>query len=626
MWRSLVCHNKYAYPTPPDPKNPDADTIVPLPQDHDEAYWTQWRSTHQDPKSAKRGGPDSKYVEVYPQDCVGIEQPDLRPGEEPKYVAEIWWQIGNWEFDNQDLRGGFVADEPGAVYDYNRAASAYTHSLQFKKPPLYGVALYKYSWTLFKQQRYQAATQEFVHLLVYTDEQQKLTGDPGADFRSEAYTYVASSLTNVDFIGPGPEEPYIQRPDIIDTEPNPVVAEQKLHVAIDRVKDPTLIPQDKPWTIEIYKSLAGEYRSLNQFKNAIEVYDLILKKWPMDPTAPDVQNAIAETYDQMNVTTRPNTPEHDAIAAKALEARTALANYIGNTPWVDANKDNPTAIQNAERLVKGGLRQAAAAHTNNGRAYLQQASEDAANQLDLLQRSFSEYNLAALGWRGYLSQDENAPDAYDSRYWLADARHKALRIAVILHKLKPVQFPEPTQKTIDEAKAAAVDVRDSNEDDKYLDNAAFFVVEESDVKRDLEYQRFQDSKGTQGIEQRTEVKFDSNSTDKKVIKDALPDAVLQSVQARDDYVARVPANLDVEKRGMDYEFYDADMFFVYGQFDLARARFEPMYKEHCGKDEYGYKAWEKLISMSNMERNAERSRQLAEAEKAHSCAVNEAQK
>ena len=39
------------------------------------------------------------------------------------------------------------------------------------------------------------------------------------------------------------------------------------------------------------------------------------------------------------------TPEHDAISQKALEARTKLANYIGNTPWVDANKDNPSAIQ-----------------------------------------------------------------------------------------------------------------------------------------------------------------------------------------------------------------------------------------------------------------------------------------
>src|SRR5205807_5428805 len=97
---------------------------------------------------------------------------------------------------------------------------------------------------------------------------------------------------------------------IIDTEPKPEVAEQKLHIAIDRVRDPNLIPQDKPWTIEIYKGLASEFRSLNQFNNAIEVYQAILKKWPLDPTAPDVQNAVAETYDQLNATkNKPGTPE-----------------------------------------------------------------------------------------------------------------------------------------------------------------------------------------------------------------------------------------------------------------------------------------------------------------------------
>ena len=90
------------------------------------------------------------------------------------------------------------------------------------------------------------------------------------------------------------------RPDILDTEPRtPAEAEQKLHVAIDRVKDPPLIPQDKPWTIEVYRALALEFRSLNQFKNAVEVYETMLEKWPMDPTAPDTQNAIAETYDQL---------------------------------------------------------------------------------------------------------------------------------------------------------------------------------------------------------------------------------------------------------------------------------------------------------------------------------------
>ena len=47
-----------------------------------------------------------------------------------------------------------------------------------------------------------------------------------------------------------------------------------------------------------------------------------------------------------------------------------------------------------------------------------------------------------------------------------------------------------------------------------------------------------------------------------------------------------------------------------------------MWKEHCGKDEFGYKAWEKLITMSNLERDAQQSIKLAEAEKAHTCAVN----
>jgi hypothetical protein len=625
VWRSLVCHNKFPYPTPPDPTNPEADTVTPLPQDHDEQYWTQWRLSHPDARRFKKGvGADTIYIDPYPQTCEMLAQPALRPGEEPKYVAEVWWQIGNWEFDQLDFGGGVAKDEPTAVYDYNRAASAYLQSMKYKKPPLYGVSLYKYAWTLFKQQRYEPATKEFVHLLLYTDEQQKLTGDPGADFRSEAYTYIAGSLTNVDFTGPAADEPYIQRPDIIDTEPRPDVAEKKLHVAIERVRDPAIIPQDKPWTIEIYKALAEEFRSLTQFQNAVEVYETILKKWPMDPTAPDGQNAIAETYDQMNLTKKPNTPEFEANAAKALEARTALANYIGNTPWVDANKDNPAALHNAERLVKGGLRQAAAQHTNNGKALLVAASSsgDQRQQVDQLSRALSEYKLAALGWLGYLKQDENAPDAYESRYWLADARHQQVRIAVVLHQLSPKNFGEPTRKEIEDAKASAIDVRDSNEDDKYLDNAALFVVDESDIDRDLEYVRYDDSKGTQGTEKRVELKFDSDGAERKVVVDKVPPVVQQSIQARDEYIARVPERLDLSHNGIQYQYYIGETYFLYGQFELAKQRFEPMWKDHCGKDEYGYKAWEKLITMSNALRDAARSRELAEAEKAHSCAVS----
>ncbi|HEX3344846.1 MAG TPA: hypothetical protein VHS09_09755, partial [Polyangiaceae bacterium] len=204
VWRSLVCHNHYKYPVAADAKDPDVDLVSPMPQDHDEAFWKAWRSKYATPESLKKGPKeDTTLNDPYPGDCAAIAQPSVLPGQEPKYVAEVWWRIGDWEFDQTDIAGGVLDYEPFAVWDYNRAASAYTRSMQYKKPPLFGVALYKYAWTLFKQQRYEAAVHEFVHLLNYTDEQQKLTGDPGADFRSEAYTYIAGSLDEFDFTGPG---------------------------------------------------------------------------------------------------------------------------------------------------------------------------------------------------------------------------------------------------------------------------------------------------------------------------------------------------------------------------------------------------------------------------------------
>jgi tetratricopeptide (TPR) repeat protein len=618
VYRSSVCHNHYKYPTPPNPKNPEQDTITPLPQDNTEEYWGAWRANHRDASTLRKGGVDTYYTDPYPADCQPLPQPDLIPGEEPAYLAETWWQIGEWEFNQLDFGGGVVKDEPAAVWDYDRAASAYQQSLKYKRMPVYQVALYKYAWTLFKQQRYEAATKEFVHLLLFTDEWTAKTGENGLDFQNESFQYVAASLTNVDFAGPGANEPFIQRPDIVDVEPDPVKAEMKLHVAIDRVRDPNLIPQDKPWTISIYKALAEEFRNLNEFNNAIEIYIDMLKKWPMHPTAPETQNAIAETYDQQNVTKKVGTKEHDEIAAKALEARTALANYIGNTPWVDANKDNPEALATAERLVKGGLQAAAATHTNQGFAALSEANNtsDPARQTELLERAQAEYKLAALGWAGYLHQDENASDAYQSRYWLADARYRQVRVEVLLNTLK--KGPPPSSQEIAEAKAAAVAVRDSNEDDKYLMNAAVFVVDLADVDRDVAYHQFDDTNGAAGIEKRQAPRFDTPdgkwAQGSHVIADPIPPQIIGSMQARAEFIDRVPPQLDVSNGALAYKVYIADEYFVYGHFDEASKAYQPIYDEHCGKDASGYVAWERLITMSNQTGNVDRSRQLAEAE------------
>jgi tetratricopeptide (TPR) repeat protein len=629
VWRSLVCHNHFAYPVPPDPKAPDTDKILPLPQDHDEEYWKAWRYRYVTPQMLKRGvHEETTFDDPYPQDCQMLPQPNLIAGTQPKYVGEIWWRMGDWEFDQLDIKGGVIDTEPSAVWDYNRAASAYTHSLEYKKPPLYGVALYKLAWTYFKQQRYEAATREFVHLLNYTDEQEKLTGDPGADFRSEAFTYIAGSLDNYDFAGPPPEEPYIARPDVLDTARSPAEAEVKLRIGIDRCEDAKIIPQDKPWTIEIYKALAIEYRTINQYKNALAVYQVMLDKWPLDASAPDSQSAMAEVYDLLAKQTKFGDERRD-FEQKVLESRTALSKYIGDTPWVDANKDNPGALQRAEELAKTGLKGAAITHTRNGQAALESADQtgDTKEKLRLTVYALGEYKLAAVGWLGYMKQDENAPDAYKSRYFYADALHNQVRLAVALHQFDAKAYPEPTSDDLSKAEKAAIDVRDSDEDDQFIDNAGLFVVDLADVDRDLAFQRFQDTGGTQGVEPRKDFpRMEGPDGDKSVVGDPLPDVIQTSMKARDEYITRVPPDRDKQNNGLNYAFYSADQFYLYGHFDVAQPRFEALYKDFCGKDPLGYEAWKRLIVMSNLQKNAERSRQLAEAEKNNSCAKTDLQK
>jgi hypothetical protein len=641
VWRSLVCHNKYTYPTAPDSKDPDKDIVNRLPQDHDRDYWTGWEARHPTPigggmggkgraprpapaPAKKKGGKaepagasssldeEISFKNPYTDDCKPIPQKTL-PGQEPRYIAEVWWLIGDYHFNEVDQAGG--------PFNYNRAEAAYQQSIKFKKPPVHGVSRYKLAWTYFKQQRYETSVRAFVDLLRYTDQQEKLTGDPGADFRAEAYTYIAGSLTYLDFTGPGADDPYIPRNDVLDVETDPRIAEQKMRIAIDRVQDNKLIPQNEKWTVDVYKALAQEYKELSQLRNTVEVDELILKKWPMHRDAPVVQNEIADIYDKLTAMSREGTAERKENAAKALAARTKLSAYVGNTPWTDANKNDPEALQTAERLVHGGLRRAAADHTNAGSALVQQALSmgDKDSRDPLLERALTEYKLAAQGWAGYLAQDPNASDAYESRYWLADANHNVVVILVAMDR-------SPTQNEIETARRTAIDVRDSNEDDKYLQPSAFMVVDTAQQVLNDQYKLYERSKGAQGIEKRDQVKVTGEGDQLRAVKEAVPAPVLAAVAARDEYIQRVPPQADPAKNGDLYAFQAADYYFLYGQFDEARRRLEPIYKEQCGKTEYGYKAWSRLADMAALSGDIPGSRKLADENLAHSCAMNEADK
>jgi hypothetical protein len=613
-FRALVCSNRYQ--VLPDPADAGKIVLQPLPQDHDDKFWNEWYNKNPVPLDqgkrapARRGA--SRIVDqeeltfVDPYDgCTPLPQ-KTEPGEDPRYLAEIWWQLGNFHFDQIDPRGG--------PYNLNRSVVAYQQSMQYTKPPIYGVSLYKLAWTFFKQQRYRTAVEWFVKLLHYADEQEAKTGDPGADFRQEAFTYIAGSLTYVDFDGPPPEHPYIPRNDVLDTEPDPLVAEQKMAIAIERVQDPKLIPQDKKWTVEIYKALAQEFIEITQNRNAVATLELTLRKFPMDRDAPVMQNKVAELYDQLSRLAPEGSEARAEYGSKALEARTKLAAYVGTTPWVDANRDDPEALTTAEQLVKGGLKRAAADHTNFARAYKDKALElnDPGEQRALVEKAIAEYRLAETGWAAYLEQDPQAMDAYESRFWLSDAR-----FWIVVLQAGIGRTPRPEEVRL--ARDSAASVRDSNEDDKYLQPSAYYVVTIAEKVLEDQYRVHQETNGQQGLEKREELRFSGEGDGRKVVRDPVPQLVLDAIRARDEYNDRIPLDRDPQKNGLLYAFQSADLYFVYGQFDEAKKRFRPLYDQHCGVNEWGYKAWEKLISMSNFEGNAAESRKLAEGK---SCAYD----
>jgi len=538
------------------------------------------------------------------------------PGRDPKYLAEVWWKIGDWYFDETDPKAGPFA--------FNRAVTAYRQSMKVssnERGVLHGVSMYKLAWTYFKQQRYEAAVRQFVELLRYTDEREKKTGDPGADFRSEAYTYIAGSLTYVDFAGPGELDPYIPRNDVLDLERDPRIAEQKMRVGFQRIQDPALIPQDQKWSVEVYKGLAQEYKDINQLHNQIEVSELILKNWPCFRDAPAVQAGVADTYDELTRQSREGTAEYQENSAKALDARSKLANYVGGEKWRECNKDDPEALLAAEKLVRGGLQRAAADHTNYARAFFQKAREtgDRDDRQKLLARALQEYQLAEKGWGGYIDQEPNAPDAYESRFWLAESRHGIVQVSVAMGQ-------SPRAQEILRARQAAVVVRDSNEDDKYLEPAATFAVNLAFLVRDDQLRVARDTNGARGLQERSQLRFEGEGDTRKVAKDPMPAAVRFLNLSQEEYIQRVPPNIDVNKRIPMFRFQVAEAFFLYGHFDEARKRYMPIYEDQCGKSDFGYKAWERLLTMSNLERDVETSRKLAESQKDRSCAVSQEQK
>ena len=324
----------------------------------------------------------------------------------------------------------------------------------------------------------------------------------------------------------------------------------------------------------------------------------------MDPSAPETQNAIAEVYDLLVRQTKVGDERRD-YERKVLEARTALAEV-----------HRRHAVGRREQGQPGGAaaRRGARAHGPQGRghhAHAQRAggastqaaqTSDPKEQLRLTNYALQEYKLAG-------HRLARVPEAGRER---ARTRTRAGTSTPTLSTTAcasrssctsstPRQYPEPSSQEIATGDQGGGRRARLGRGRPVHRQRGLFVVDLADVDRDLAFQRWKDSSGAQGIEPRKEPKLEGTEGVKKVVVDDIPDVIQKSMQARDEYVQRVPAERDKQGRAADYAFYAADQYYLYGHFKEAQQRFQAMYEQYCRKKPIGYEAWKRLLDMAPQE-------------------------
>ncbi len=400
-----------------------------------------------------------------------------------KFAPEVWTRIGEYYFNSNELE---------------RALRAYSSVLGEVESPYYDKALYKLAWTHYRladpdrtPQEYQAAVDTFVRLVDFNESTRREGNERGGDLRNESIQYIAISYADEQWGGLEKAVLYFQG------------------------------IGGRVYERHVYRALGDVYFDQTRFAEAIRAYDLVLQRFPNDPTAPDVQDKIIAAYERDR--------NFDGAAA-ARERLTALFGESG--AWHAANRNDAEALKNAKRLTESSLYTAALFHHRQA----QVARE--ASKIDM---ATAAYRRAAAAYGEYLRRFPNDKEAYELTFYHAETLYYAQQFALAAEQYEKV--------------------RDSNLDNRFLELAAYNAI--------LAYER-----DVQVAEQKGAGKVKvQKSTDRDaamaIAPRPIPSAKLKVITASDRFASAVPNSPEVPK-----VLYKAgEIYYTYDHFDEARRRF-----------------------------------------------------
>ena len=524
-WLALVCSNKYDY-------NPD---WRPPPADASLAAQAKYPALRLDgrPLGASVGG---KFVNPY-ESCQPITP-------QARFVSETWFRVGEYHFD--DFGGQNALD---------LSIAAYGRILQNPQDRNYNLALYKVAWAYYRASRYPEAIQHFGKLVQWSDDTRSETGKAGSELRPEAIEYLGITFAYDDW-----NENQLSDP--IEGQPT----------GIERIQDASLIPQQRPWTPEVYFQLGQVYFDEAKYQEAIAAWRLAIRKWPNHHRTPEILNDIAVAHQMHN--------EFE----NAIVARSELTQYVQGSDWWNANMDRPAEQRNAEQLAENALIVTAIHHHQRAQRLRQQCVQE--RNVRLCSDSRIEYGLAATAYRGYLERYPNNPQGYELHYNLADALYWS--------------------KSYEQAATEYAEVRDSNVDDSYLAESARRVVESLKRITDLDVEE-----GRLLIRSEPPLPAGAPLSVQPV---AMPETVQRLARAREIYLTRVSPSRDTDGVRAAYDYNNALLLYWYGYWPQADARFTRIYEERCSgpeADATGQIAWENLRAMAMATDDSEEIRRLA---------------
>ena len=281
----------------------------------------------------------------------------------------------------------------------------------------------------------------------------------------------------------------------------------------------------RPYEAEIYRRMADVYFDQTKHPEAIEAYRLVLQKDPLNKDAPQIQQRIVQAY------------ERDRKLEEAFAESSKLANmFVPGTPWHEKWKRDPDIVLAAAEMAESSLYRTAIYHHQQALAYKQEQKFELAK---------AAFETGAKAYQSYLGRFPRSKNAYEMEYYWAECLYNSFQFA-------------------DAAKHYAA-VRDSSQDVKYLNDAAYSAVLAWQKQLDFEI------KGGQTPARPVLISKDRPEGEGVPKPIALTTTEQQYVDNSDKFIARVKAG-DEKAPGIAYRA--AEIFYTHNQFDEARKRFE----------------------------------------------------